>query len=640
MIAAEELEADWNLVRVEQIKPSDKFSDFGTGGSSSVNSLWMPLRKAGTAAKEMLVTAAAKSWNVPAAECEARRGEVIHKSSNRRAKYADLVDAAAKLDVPKNPTLKDPKDFTIIGTKVRGLDTPSRVDGSAMYGLDVRVPGMLRAAVSRCPTFGGSVKSVDDAKTKSMPGVKMIVPIDTGADRGVGVIADTTYNAVKGRDALKIEWDYGKNGGLSSGAIRESLREAVKKQGAIAQKAGDPATALKSAAKEIAAAYELPFVAHATMEPMNCVASVEANRCEIWAPTQSPKSVLDVAAKITGLPKSAITVNTTLLGGGFGRRFETDFVAEALHLSKAAHAPVQVVWTREDDMRHDYYRPISQHALHGALDAQGKLAVWKHRIAAPSIIARVFPGAIRNGLDDSAVDAAKDMPYAIPNLEVDFVLAEIGVPVGWWRSVFASQNAFAVESFIDELAAAGRRDPFEFRRDMITANPRMKAVLELAAAQSGWGKPAPDGRFRGIACCQSFGTRVAEVAEISLHPKNGLRVHRVTVAVDCGTMINPDSIEAQAQSAIVYGLGAALKGEITIANGHVEQANFDDYPMLKIYEMPEVQVFAIKSGEPPTGMGEPALPPIAPAVTNAIFAVTGKRIRRLPIRKEDLAISA
>ncbi len=401
-----------------------------------------------------------------------------------------------------------------VGTELgQSVDAPSRVDGSAVYGIDVRVPGMLRAAIARCPVFGGSVKSVDDAKAKSLPGVRMVVPIDSGSNRGVAVIADSTWAALKARDALKVEWEFGPNEKVSSATLRQSLRESAKQPGAIAQKIGDPATALKNAGKEVTAAYELPFVAHATMEPMNCVASVEAGRCEIWVPTQSPKEVLGVAAKRTGLPKSAITVNTTLLGGGFGRRFETDFVAEAIHLSKAAKAPVQVVWTREDDMRHDFYRPISQHALPGALDPKGKLTVWKHRVVAPSIRSRVFAGAIKNGLDEGAVDAAKDMPYSIPNLEIDYVLVQTGVPVGWWRSVYASQNAFAVECFLDELAVASRRDPFEFRRELLSKNPRMKAVLELAADRAGWGPPPPNGRFRGIACCESFGTRVAKVTK-------------------------------------------------------------------------------------------------------------------------------
>ena len=636
MIAAEELEADWSMVRAEQVKPNEKFSDFGTGGSSSVASLWMPMRKAGATAKEMLITAAAKSWNVPATECHAKQGEVLHAASNRRIKYGDLVDAVLRVEAPKNPTLKDPKDFTLIGTKVRNLDTASRVDGSAIYGLDVRVPGMLHAVIARCSTFGGSVKSVDDSAAKAIAGVRFVVPVDSGSSRGIAVIADSTWAALKGRDALQIEWDAGPNAGLSTASIRESLRELAKKPGVSGQRVGDPTIALPEGANQISAAYEAPFVAHATMEPMNCTASVEATRCEIWAPTQSPKSVVDAAAKITGLARSAIQVNTTFLGGGFGRRFETDFIAEALLLSKAAQAPVQVVWTREDDMRHDFYRTMSHHAMQGAVDAKGMLILWKHRVVAPSIMSRVFPGAIHNGMDEAALDAAKNMPYSIPNLEIDFALAQTAVPIGWWRSVYASQNAFAVESFVDELAFAAKRDPVEFRREMLAKNPRMKAVLQLAAEKSDWAKPAPAGRFRGVACSQCFGTRVAEVAEISIDPKTGIRVHRVTVAIDCGTVINPDSVEAQAQSSIVYGLGAALKGEITIANGQVEQGNFDDYPMLRINEMPEVEVHIVKSGEPPSGMGEPVLPPIAPAVANAIFAARKNRIRRLPIRNGDL----
>jgi isoquinoline 1-oxidoreductase beta subunit len=499
---------------------------------------------------------------------------------------------------------------------------------------------MLRAAVARCPVFGGSVKAFDDSKARPIAGVRDVVKLDSGADRGVAVVADSTWAAIKGRDALAVEWDFGPNASLSDASIRAMLVEAAKKDGAVAQKVGDFSKAHAAANRQVAGTYDLPFLAHATMEPMNCVASVTADRCEVWAPTQSPRSVLAAAAALTGLPKSAITVHTTLLGGGFGRRFETDFVAEAILLSKAAKAPVQVVWTREDDIRHDYYRPVSHHVLKGGLDAGGRLAAWAHRVVCPSIMSRVFPGAVRNGLDEVARDVAKNMPYEIPNLTADFVMANTGVPVGWWRSVYASQNAFAVESFIDELAAAGRRDPFEFRRELLGKSPRLKAVLEIAAEKSSWGKPPPAGRFRGIACVESFGTHVAEVAEISLHPKDGLRVHRVTVALDCGIAVNPDNVEAQAQGAIVYGLTAALKGEITIAQGRVEQGNFDDYPVLRIQEMPEIDVTIVKSAERPTGMGEPALPPLAPAVTNALFAANGRRVRRLPIPKEDLVVRA
>src|SRR5919198_5830462 len=637
MLLAEELEADWSKVRIE-FAPADKaytnpmFGMQGTGGSTRVRAAFLPLRKAGAAAREMLVTAAAQTWGVDKSQCRAERGAVIHEPSKRRLTYGRLAVKAATVPLPHDVPLKDSKDWKILGTRVHRLDTPVKVDGSAQFGIDVKQPGLLVAVVARSPVFGGKVKSFDATKAKAVPGVRHVVQISSG----IAVVADGYWPAKKGRDALDLTWDEGPNADVSSAAIAQLFAQRASQPGggAVARHDGDPDTALPAAATKLDAVYELPFLAHATMEPMNCTAYVRPNGgVDIWAPTQFQTGAQGLGAKIGGVAPERVKVHTTYLGGGFGRRFELDFIAEALETSKAVAAPVKVIWPREDDIRNAQYRPASRHDLRAGLDGAGKPAAWTHRIVAPSIMARVFPDTVKNGLDGEAVEGAVGMPYGIPNVHVDYVLTDTGIPVGFWRSVNNSFNAFVVESFIDELAHAAKKDAYEYRRDLLGKAPRHLGVLNLAASKAGWSTPLPAGRARGIAVWKSFESYVAEVAEVSLEPDGTPRVHRVVCAVDCGPVVNPSIVEAQMESAIVYGLTAALWGEITLDKGRVQQSNFHNYQMLRLAQMPKVEVHIVPSSDSQGGVGEPGTPPIAPAVANAIFALNGKRIRKLPIGK-------
>ena len=634
MLLAEELEADWSRIRIE-FAPADKaytnpmFGMQGTGGSTSVRAAYTPLRKAGAAARELLVAAAAQTWGVEKAECRAERGAVVHARSKRRLTYGKLVTKAATLGAPPDVPLKDPKDWKILGTRVRRLDTPPKVDGSAQFGIDVKVPGMLVAVVARSPVFGGKVTSFDAAKTKAVPGVRQVVQISSG----VAVVADGYWPAKKGRDALEVTWDEGPTASVSSATIAQLFGQRAEQAGAVARHAGDPDGTLGSAPAKVDAVYDLPFLAHATMEPMNCTAHVRADGVDIWAPTQFQTGAQGFGAKIGGVTPDKVKVHTTYLGGGFGRRFELDFIQEALETSKAVGAPVKVIWSREDDIRNAQYRPANHHRMRAGLDANGQPVAWTHRIVAPSIMARVFPDTVKNGLDEEAVEGGVGMPYAIPNVHVDYLLTDTGIPVGFWRSVNNSYNAFAVESFIDELAHAAKKDPYEYRRDLLGKAPRHLGALNLAASKAGWGTAPPAGRARGIAVYKSFESYVAEVAEVSVASDGAVKVHRVVCAVDCGPVVNPSIVEAQMESAIVYGLTAALYGEIAIEGGRVKQSNFHDYQMLRLAEMPKVEVYIVPSTDAQGGVGEPGTPPIAPAVANAIFAATGKRIRKLPIGK-------
>src|ERR1041385_2946517 len=634
MLIAEELDADWTRVKIE-FAPADKaytnpmFGMQGTGGSTSVRAAYTPLRKAGAAAREMLVAAACQTWAVDRVDCRTERGAVIHTGSKRRLTYGQLAAKAASLPVPENPTLKEPQDWKILGTRVKRLDTPAKVDGSAQFGIDVKRPGMLVAVVARCPTIGGKAASFDATKAKAVPGVKDVVQISSG----VAVLADGYGNANKGRDALDVKWDDGPNAQVTSASITQLLTEQAAKPGAQARHDGDPDGALAGAASKVEAAYELPLLAHATMEPMNCTAHVRADGVDIWAPTQFQTGAQGMGAGIGGVPPEKVKVHTTYLGVGCGRRFELDFIQEALETSKATGAPVKVIWSREDDIRNAQYRPACYHKMQAGLDASGQPVAWTHRIVAPSIMARVFPDTVKNGLDGEAVEGGVDMPYTVPNVPVDYSLTDTGIPVGFWRSVNNSYNAFVVESFIDELANAAKKDPYEYRRDLLGKAPRHLRVLNLAASKAGWGTPLPTGRSRGLAVYKSFDSYVAEVAEVSVGSDGAPRVHRVVCAVDCGPVVNPGIVEAQMQSAIVYGLTAALWGEITIDKGRVQQSNFHDYRMLRLAEMPVVEVHIVPSTASQGGVGEPGTPPIAPAVCNAIFALNGKRIRKLPIGK-------
>jgi isoquinoline 1-oxidoreductase beta subunit len=637
MIAADELDCDWKKVRTE-FAPADKvyfnprFGAQGTGGSSGTPTSWDPLRKASATARTLLLEAAAQKWGVASSECSAENSTILHAATKRRLTYGSLAEAAAKLPVPQNLALKTPDQYRLIGKPTKRLDTPQKVNGSAQYGIDVRLPGMLYAVVARCPVFAGKVASFDAVKAKAIPGVKDVIQISSG----VAVIADNTWTAMQGRRALDVQWDEGPNAKLTSAAISKQLADAAAQPGPVARKEGDVNAGLASEATKVEIDYEVPFLAHATMEPQNCTAHVRTDRCDVWAPTQAQTSSQATAARITGLGTDSVFIHTTFLGGGFGRRFEADFIGEAVEVSKAMNAPVKVTWSREDDMQHDYYRMVSHARCTAGLDADGWPVVWSSRVSSPSLLARFGP--LKDNFDHRSVESLDSVPYAIPNILVDYQLVNTSVPIGFWRSVGASQNGFFLESFIDEIATAGKKDPYELRRRLLSKSPRHLAVLETAAQNAGWGKPLPAGRFRGIALVSSYDGYVAQVIEISVNrQERTLKVHRVVCALDCGRIVNPSSIDAQARSSIVYGLTAALYSAITIDRGRVQQNNFNDYKMLRCDEMPDVEVHIIPSELPPTGAGEFVVPPVAPALCNAIFAATGRRVRRLPVRPEDLA---
>ena len=631
-IVAEELEADWQMIRIVQADADAKYGSMTTGGSTSIRQNWMPLRKAGAAAREMLITAAAQVWGVDRATCKAEKGAVVHVPTGRRLPYGELVEAAAKVPVPENPPLKDPKDFHLVGTAPPRIDLPDKVNGKAVFGFDTRVPGMLVAAIARCPVFGGKAKSFDAGKATAVPGVKQVVPISTG----VAVLADSAWAAFQGRDALAVTWDEGPDANLDSAGIRAMFVEKSKGAAEAFRRDGDAAKALAEAVKKLEAVYEVPFVAHAPMEPQNCVAAVRPDGCEIWAPSQTPQWARRTAAQILGLPEEKVTVHVTLVGGGFGRRLMDDYVREAVEVSKAVGKPVQVVWSREDDMRHDFYRPASYHCVQAGLDAEGKLTAWSHRVVAPSITIQLFGPEARGDEPIDAVDGAADLAYQVPNILVDYAMANTAVPIGWWRSVYNSQNPFVNESFLDEIAHAAGKDPLEFRRQLLPPDSRLRGVLELAAAKAGWGSPLPKGKGRGIAAHSCFGSWVADVAEVAVDAGGRVRVERVVCAIDCGQAVNPSIIASQLDGAVAFALTAALKSEITIEKGRAKQTDFVGFPLLRLDEMPAVEVHIVPSREAPGGVGEPGVPPVAPAVANAVFAATGKRVRRMPIRPSDL----
>jgi isoquinoline 1-oxidoreductase beta subunit len=652
MLLAEELEVGLDQVRLEHAPADDaRYAEplFGvqeTGGSTSVRGNYEPLRRAGATARTMLVTAAARAWKVDPSACRAARGAVTHSSSGRSLAYGALVAAAARLPVPGSVKLKDPKDFTLIGTPAKRLDTPAKVDGSAPFGCDVRLPGMKIAAVATCPVFGGRLASVDDSRAKAMAGVRQVVRLDDA----VAVVADDTWTATRGLAALDVRWDEGPNARLSTEDIVRELRAAADRSGVVARSDGDVARAMAGAALRVQADYEVPLLAHAAMEPINCTVHVRPDACDIWLGTQVPTFTRTAAARVAGLPTSSVQVHNHLLGGGFGRRLEVDFVIQAVAIAKQVAGPVQVVWSREEDIQHDMYRPYYYDRFTAGLDASGRPVAWSHRITGSSIEARVisqlFPktlrvmragglhrlGALIKRLDLDAVEGAAEPPYALPNIHVEFVRQEPpGVPTAFWRGVGPTHNIFVVESFIDELAAAAKRDPVEYRRALLDRSPRARAVLDLAAERAGWGRPLPRGKGRGVALLHAFGSYIAEVAELSVSPQGEVRVERVVCAVDCGTVVNPDTVRAQMEGGIVFGVTAALYGQITIRNGRVEQHNFHDYRMLLMRDAPTVEVHLVTSTEPPGGVGEPGTSAAMPAVTNAIFAATGRRIRKLPV---------
>jgi isoquinoline 1-oxidoreductase subunit beta len=632
MLLAEELDADWSTVSVE-LAPTDPaynnpiFGMQGTGGSTSVRGHWLPLRKAGAAAREMLVAAAAARWKLEPSSLRTDKG-FVYGPGGRRASYGSLVAAASALPVPKEPMLKDSKQFKLIGRPLKRLDTRAKVDGSAKYGIDAQVPGMLVAVMARAPLPDVKPASVDDSRAKAVNGVQQVITIPSG----VAVLATGYWAARKGRDALDIKWDMGAYASLSSAVVSSELAEGAAQAGSVALEVGSAAAASAPGGTTVSAQYEAPYLAHACMEPMNCTAWVRGDEVEVWAGTQSQGPAQGILSQVAQAAPGKVKVNALMLGGGFGRRFAPDFVIDATLLSKLSGKPVKLIYSREDDMAAGFYRPASVTRFDATLDGQGRPVWLKVGMSSSSIMAASgFMKIPDNGVDSLAVEGVSDHPYDIPNQRLAYGRREPGPKVWFWRSVGHSQNIFFVESFIDELAAAARKDPFEFRRELLDKQPRYKAVLEAAAQKAGWGRALPAGMFRGIAVAQSFGSYVAEVAEVSVGSDGTPRVHRVVAAVDCGMVVNPAIVQRQIEGSIAFGLSAALHERITFKDGRVEQGNFNTYPLLRMGEMPKVEVHILASTEAPGGIGEPGTPPLAPAVVNAIFAATGKRLRSLPI---------
>jgi len=638
MILAEELDADFSMVVLEHAPPSDKlygnplFGIQATGNSNSVRAWWPHLRNAGASARAMLVQAAAQQWQIEPASCTTSKGEVTHTESGRKLSYGALALAAASQTPPKDVALKDPKNFVYIGQPLKRLDTPDKVNGKAVYGIDAILPDMKFATVAACPVFGGKVGKVDDSAAKKIPGVRKIVVLDDM----VAVVGDHMWAAKKGLDALKIEWDEGPNAKISSNDIWQDLRKASEKDGAVAKSEGDIAKGLATGDR-LDASYELPFLAHAPMEPVNATVHLKPDSCEIWTGTQVMTRVQSEAAKAAGLPVEKVIVNNHLLGGGFGRKLEADMVVAAVRVAKQVDGPVKVVWTREEDIQHDVYRPVYRDTIAATL-SDGKIVGWKYKVAGSSIMARWFPAGFDKGVDIDAVDSAIDMPYDIPNFHVEYVRAEPpAVPTGFWRGVGPNNNVFAIECFMDELARKAGKDPVEFRRGMLAKNPRLLAALNLAAEKSGWGQPLPARVGRGVSVQPSFASFIATVVEAEVDEQGEVHLHRVTSAVDTGIAVNPDTVMAQLEGGLIFGLTAALYGEITIDKGRVRQSNFHDYRMLRIDQTPKIEVHVIKSGEAPGGIGETGVAAGPPALRNAIYAATGVALRRLPIDRALIA---
>lgn len=652
MLVAEEMDADWDRVRFEFAPANSAYYNPAmgmqvTGGSTAIRAAWHPLRQAGATARAMLLAAAAEQLGVDSESLATEPGQVVHAASGRRLSYAALADAAARLPVPSRVPLKDPTTFRLIGRSTRRLDTPAKVTGRAIFGIDAGPADTQVAVVARSPVFGGRAESVDDSAALAVPGVRRVVRIGSG----VAVVAGNYWVAEQGRRALRVTWaDDGAAPALDDAAIWSRLSALADGPGRRVRQEGNASDALSGAPRRLEAEYRLPFLAHATMEPMCCTADVRADHVTIWAPTQfqaGPRYLAGggargVAAREAGVSIDAVDVITTFLGGGFGRRSEQDFVREAVQISKAVGQAVKLIFSREDDLQHDFYRPASLHRLSAAIDAAGQTTAWRHRVVSPSIISRFIPGIVpdavahlagplKGGVDESAVEGIRELPYAVGALDISYTQADLGVPVGYWRSVGHSGNAFVVESFVDELAAAAGTDPVAFRRQLLAAAPRHLRVLDAAAAAAGWGEPLPEGRARGVAVHESFGSVVAQVAEVSI-AAGAPRVHRVVCAIECGVVINPDTVVAQMEGGIGFGLSAALHEGVRLEGGRVAQSNFHDYPVLRMAEMPRVEVVILPSTDAPGGVGEPGTPPIAPAVTNALFALTGHRIRELPIR--------
>jgi isoquinoline 1-oxidoreductase subunit beta len=637
MLAADELDCDWSRVRwefalAEPVYANPAFHAQYTAGSASTRTAYEPMRRAGATARAMLVQAAAQRWGVSTSECRTAKARVLHPATNRSFTYGSLAADAAKLPQPANVPLKDPSQFTLIGKPTKRLDTPVKVDGSAQFGLDVRLPGMVYAVVTRCPVFGGKLANFDASKAKAVPGVTDVLQISNG----VAVVAGDTWAAMQGKKALEIQWDEGAGASLTSENIMESFAQQAAGPSPIVRKEGNGAGGLAKAAQKLEAVYEAPYLSHSPMEPMNCTADVRADGAEVWVPTQVQTAAQGLAAEILGVKPEAVILHTTFLGGGFGRREAFDYVADAVEISKAIGKPVKVTWSREDELQHDRYRPLSYCKFVAGVDGQGKTTALTASIACQSVVKAAY-GSIKDGLDEGSVEGIADITYDIPDIQVNYALTDNTIPVFFWRSVGFSQNGFFSECFVDELAAAAKEDPYEFRRRLLAKDPRRLQVLNLAAEKAGWGTPLPADRYRGIAVLNPVQSYNAHVAEVSVDRKaKTYRVHRVVVAMDCGQTVNPSTIVAQMESAVIWAM-SMLKDEITIDKGRVVQTNFHDYPMARIGETPKIEGYIVPSTEKPTGVGEPGVPCLAPAVCNAIFQATGKRIRRLPIRPEDLA---
>jgi isoquinoline 1-oxidoreductase beta subunit len=639
MILAEELDADYQQVVLEHAPPNDKLygnPTFGiqvTGNSNSIRAFWKPLREAGAAARAMLIQAAAQQWKVDPASCTAVNGQVRHIGSGRKLGFGTLAGAASKLAPPKNPPLKDPKDFTLIGKSLKRLDTLHKVDGGVVYGIDVMLPGMKFATLAASPVFDGKVAHVDPSVANRIPGVRKVIVLDDM----VAVVGDHMWAAKQGLQALDITWNEGPNAGVSSADIWQHLRKASEGSGAVAKNAGDVEKAL-SQGERYEAAYELPFLAHATMEPLNCTVQLKSDSCEIWLGTQVLSRVQGTVATLTGLPVDRVTVHNHLIGGGFGRRLEPDMALSAVRIAQHLDGePVKVVWTREEDVQHDIYRPVYRDTIAATLSG-GKVAAFKYKVTGSAVIARWLPPAFQNGIDIDAVDSAVDMPYDIAHLRVEYVRAEPpAVPTGFWRGVGPNNNVFAIECFMDELARKAGKDPIAFRRAMLGKSPRLLAALDLVAEKSNWGQALPVRAGRGVSVQPSFGSFIATVVEAEVDAQGEVRLRRVTSAVDTGIAVNPDTIVAQLQGGLIFGLTAALYGEVTVKNGRVQQSNFNDYRMLRIDQVPPIDVYVIKSGEAPGGIGETGSTAAPPALRNAIYAATGIALRRLPIDRDVLA---
>jgi isoquinoline 1-oxidoreductase beta subunit len=642
MLVCEELECDWTRVSAEYASPTDnldnRFGSMQTGGSKSIREGHEWLLRAGACAREMLLSAAADKWRVPRIELKAEKSVITHIPTGRTVTYGEVAGAAAKLKPPEHVKLKDPAEWKLLGRDVTRFDVAGKAVGQPVYGIDVRLPGMLYATIAQCPVFEGKLTSFDASKVDAMPGVRRVLAVGDA----VAVVADTYWHAYQALQSLPIVWDGGANAGLDEAAITNMLNDGITtKNAAVALDNGNVEEAIKHAATVLHADYRTPFVAHATMEPMNCTARVARGKVEIWVPSQNAATALTVAAEAAGVAPERVEVHLTMLGGGFGRRLGgfgwEGFVQQAVLIAKEMGTPVQLLWSRKEDMQHDFYRPVSMVRLTAALDQRGDLTAWKVRATGPSVFSIVRPEDVKDGLDLIFVEGLMDRPYEVPNTFVEYAMRNTPVPIGFWRSVYNSQNAFYRECFLDELAHAGGHDPYEFRRKLLAKQPKPLAVLDAAAKRAGWGSPLPAGVFRGIAYYEPRGSLVCQVAEVSVSARQKVKVHRIVCALDTGYVVNPDTVNAQVEGGIFDGLNTAFNSKITINNGRVEQTGFADYPMLRLRDMPKIEVVQVPSGGFWGGAGEVGLPPVAPAVCNAIFAATGKRLRSLPLRDHGFA---